>query len=66
MEPTELELKQRELRRRRTYECFQYINRGKLWYDMLSESKLKELQDWYQKWLDVTITLQPPERLKWL
>ena len=66
MELTELELKQRELRLRRAYECFQYINRGKLWYDNLSESKLKELQDWYQKWLDVTITLQPPERLKWL
>ena len=63
---TELELQQRELRNRRVYECFQYINRGKLWYDNLSESKLKELQDWYQKWLDVTITLQPPERLKWL
>lgn len=66
MELTPLELKQRELRNRRAYECFQYINRGKLWYDNLSESKLKELQDWYQKWLDVTITLQPPERLKWL
>lgn len=66
MELTELELKQRELRNRRAYECFQYINRGKLWYDNLSESKLKELQEWYQKWLDVTITLQPPERLKWL
>lgn len=66
MELTELEMQQRELRLRRTYECFQYINRGKLWYDNLSESKLNELRDWYQKWLDVTITLQPPERLKWL
>ena len=54
------------LRRRRETECFSVINRGKLWYDNLTNQQLEQLQNWYQAWLNVTETLQPPEYLGWL
>jgi len=45
---------------------FNIINRGKLWYDSLTETELAELQTWYQAWLDVTDTLVRPTRPTWL
>ena len=58
--------KQAELRKKRNYQCFQIINRGKLWYERLNQEQLKELEEWYQKWLDVTVTLQEPQKPNWL
>lgn len=58
--------KQAELRKKRIYQCFQIINRGKLWYERLTKEQLKELSEWYQKWLDVTVTLQEPTKPNWL
>ena len=58
--------KQAELRNRRSYQCFPIINRGKLWYERLTKEQLKELEEWYQKWLDVTVTLQEPKKPNWL
>lgn len=55
-----------ELRQRREQECFSIINRGSLWYDKLSGQQLEELEEWYQKWLDVTETLEAPETPEWL
>lgn len=55
-----------ELRFARTQECFSIINRGYLWYAQLTEAQKIELQEWYQKWLDVTETQQIPIRPKWL
>jgi hypothetical protein len=55
-----------ELRQRREQECFSIINRGSLWYDNLSGQQLEELEEWYHKWLDVTITLEAPEKPEWL
>ena len=55
-----------ELRQRREQECFSIINRGALWYDNISGVQLEELEEWYHKWLDVTITLEAPEKPKWL
>lgn len=55
-----------ELRQRREAECFPFINRGKLWYDTLTDSLMQELQAWYKAWLDVTDTGQVPERPGWL
>lgn len=55
-----------ELRSNRIYQCFQIINRGKLWYERLTKEQLKELSEWYQKWLDVTVTLQEPTKPNWL
>lgn len=54
------------LRAERKTECFSIVNRGKLWYDSLTEEQLQELKVWYQAWLDVTETLQVPEQPKWL
>ena len=54
------------LRRQRQIECFNTINRGVLWYDMLNEKQKEELRAWYQLWLDVTETLVIPERPSWL
>lgn len=42
------------LRAKRNKECFEIINRGKLWYDTLSEEQLSELKNWYKLWLDIT------------
>ena len=54
------------LRERREQECFPIINRGQLWYSLLSDSQLQELKNWYQAWLDVTETEIVPEKPSWL
>lgn len=55
-----------ELRAKREYECFSIINRGALWYTKLSEEQVQELEEWYNAWLDVTETLEVPEKPEWL
>ena len=55
-----------DLRRRREYECFPYINRGNLWYDTLTSEQKAEFQEWYQSWLNVTETLAAPTKPDWL
>jgi hypothetical protein len=55
-----------KLREIRNVECFSIINRGKLWYDTLSEKQLNELRKWYIEWLDVTETLIIPNKPVWL
>ena len=67
--PTDEELKQmklKDLREQRSYECFSVINRGKLWYDKLSEEQINELRAWYHAWLDVTETKIIPQKPEWL
>lgn len=54
------------LRTRREWECFSVINRGKLWYDNLTEQQYQELNQWYHAWLDVTITKVIPNKPQWL
>lgn len=56
----------RELRLRRQNECFSYVNRGQLWYTMLSVKQIAELTAWYKAWLNVTDTLVVPEKPSWL
>lgn len=63
------EIKERQisrLRKQREQECFPIINRGQLWYSTLTAEQYKELQVWYQAWLDVTETLVAPEKPGWL
>ena len=55
-----------ELRQRREVECFSIINRGKLWYDMLTPQQITTLNNWYMDWLRVTNTLKPPRRPRFL
>ena len=50
----------------RQTECFPVINRGRLWYDTLTEEQLSELKTWYRAWLDGTNTQTIPEKPEWL
>ena len=54
------------LRQQRETECFSVVNRGRLWYNALSDEQLGELQTWYESWLDITDTLTVPARPSWL
>lgn len=54
------------LRKRREKECFVVVNRGLLWYDRLSREQINELDEWYQKWLDVTETGVVPAAPSWI
>ena len=56
----------KQLRKRREKECFSVINRGRLWYDYLTNEQRIELANWYNDWLDVTETLIVPKQPKWL
>lgn len=58
--------KKRILRARRNNLCFPYINRGELWYDLLTDDQKEELRTWYQAWLDVTETFEEPDAPDWL
>lgn len=42
------------LRLRRENECFPIINRGILWYNLLTDEQKLELDKWYKEWLDIT------------
>lgn len=53
-------------RRLRQIECFPIINRGRLWYDTLSDEQLSELNNWYRAWLDGTDTQSIPDKPAWL
>lgn len=54
------------LRKQREKTCFPYINRGNLWYNMLTDVQKEELTAWYKAWLDVTETKTIPEMPEWL
>ena len=54
------------LRQQREAECFSIINRGKLWYDNLTEEQLVDLNTWYNAWLNVTETKFVPEKPSWI
>lgn len=55
-----------ELRKQREEECFSIINRGQLWYNTLTDWQLKELDEWYKAWLNITDTKIIPESPTWL
>ena len=54
------------LREFRERECFEIVNRGKLWYNLLTNQQFEELDEWYQAWLDVTETREVPTKPSWL
>lgn len=62
----ELEIYKDDLRYAREKECYAIINRGSLWYDMLSIEQRAELSEWYELWLDVTETFCKPTKPVWL
>lgn len=54
------------LRGYRNEVCFNVINRGKIWYDTLTDEQVEELRRWYNEWLDVTNTKVIPTKPAWL
>ena len=58
--------KKNEIRSHRLTQCFPIINRGKFWYDKLTEEQNTELSAWYQAWLDAPETGSEPEKPSWL
>lgn len=64
--PLEKEQIIEDLRYLRAEKCFSIINRGQLWYNTLTPSQHKELEEWYHKWLDVTDTLIEPATPLWI
>lgn len=57
---------QNNIRKRREVECFSYVNRGRLWYNLLTDEQLAELTRWYHKWLDAPSTMIIPKKPRWL
>ena len=55
-----LEEKKDGIRQQRRAQCFTVINRGKLWYDTLTDEQYNILQKWYKDWLDAPETLVIP------
>lgn len=55
-----------ELRGIREHECFPIVNRGQVWYDTLTTEQRQELSVWYNAWLNVTETLEIPQKPSWL
>ena len=62
------EYQRKILRARREVECFPYVNRGELWYEVYvnTEEKKAEFKQWYLDWLNVTETLVAPDKPEWL
>ena len=54
------------IRSRRERECFPIVNRGKLWYNLLTSDQYGELNKWYKDWLDAPETKIIPLKPKWL
>lgn len=54
------------IRKSRSEICFPIINRGRLWYDRLTDERVAELQDWYSAWLDAPETLKVPKTPEWV
>lgn len=57
---------QTEIRARREKECFNIIDRSKLWYDKLTNEQYQELSAWYEAWLNAPETLIVPTAPNWL
>ena len=60
------DINKKELRQLRSKVCFSVINRGKLWYERLTNEQQGELRAWYQAWLDVTDTSNIPRTPEWI
>lgn len=54
------------IRARREVECFKVVNRGKLWYESLTQEQSIELRSWYYAWLNATETGVIPPAPKWI
>ena len=65
-EELKIESQKEQIRNDRAKTCFPIVNRGGLWYDLLTEEEKAELLDWYQAWLEAPETLVIPETPSWI
>lgn len=61
-----VEEQKKVLRQIREKECYSIVNRGDVWYKRLNDYQKAEVDEWYQKWLDVTETFDIPQKPSWL
>jgi len=54
------------IRARREVECFPIVNRGKLWYETLTQDQTIELRSWYYTWLNAPETGIIPQPPSWI
>lgn len=47
-------------------ECFRIVNRGEVWYSILTEQQKIELKQWYLEWLDAPKTKIIPKKPIWI
>ena len=56
-------------------QCFQFVNRGELWFKRLKSNEQKQLEEQYQKWCTIILSAKKgikikrsdlPEKLSWL
>lgn len=55
-----------KLRERREKECFNIVNRGAVFYSLITDEQYTALFDWYVSWLNVTETKIIPIRPSFL
>lgn len=60
------EQRKNEIRYNREQKCFPVINRGRLWYNKLTDEQLQELDEWYEAWLVAPDTMIEPDDLAWV
>ena len=54
------------IRKRRETECFPIVNRSEMWRRRLTVEQRRELETWYQAWLDAPETGIIPKPLAWI
>lgn len=59
------EVTKNKIRERREKECFSICDRA-AWYDSLSASRKREVQEWRKLWLDATETGICPKAPAWI
>ena len=54
------------IRKKRDTECFTIVNRSVLWHKRLNSQQKRELEAWYQAWLDAPETGIIPQAPSWV
>lgn len=50
----------------RNIQCFSIVNRGPVWYNLLTDEQANEMNQWYLAWLNAPDTGVIPKRPSWL
>ena len=60
------DIERNHIRSIRNVQCFSIVNRGPVWYNLLTDEQAKEINQWYLAWLNAPDTGVVPERPSWL